>query len=156
MRSRQGIGQIVPVELVGALRRACAPETCYPPQRAEWTAGNPALGHCLVTARYLQERFGGDLVMTDAVLPVMQEKTILHFFNRFAGNDVDLTRDQFPPRTHYRDYDLAKPESRTLYEECLSAPEFLARLDLFSKRVEAQLAPLSDHKKNRASLPGFF
>ena len=50
----------------------------------------PSTNQCAVTAMLVQDMLGGDLVETHV-------NGVLHFFNRLPdGQDIDLTRDQFP------------------------------------------------------------
>ena len=51
-------------------------------------------------ALYLQELHGGELVGVEAVLP--DGTRIPHYFNHLEGQDVDLSRSQFPLGTTYR------------------------------------------------------
>lgn len=93
----------------------------------DWSPENPALGQCAVTACVVQDVIGGDIVWCDVALP--GGKTVSHYFNRVNGQDVDLTRQQFPqgavvpegqPKTRghatTRDYVLSFDATRQRYD----------------------------------------
>jgi hypothetical protein len=57
--------------------------------KADWSADNPAVGQCAVTALVVQDLFGGELLRGR-----MQNAT--HYWNRLPnGQEVDLTAGQF-------------------------------------------------------------
>jgi hypothetical protein len=103
----------VEAQLAPALRAAwCAATSANP----AWTARNPALGQCAVTALIIQDQFGGDLMrgMVDGES---------HYWNHIDGVDVDLTIAQFGPRavihdvvSRDRDYVLSFPETADRYQ----------------------------------------
>ncbi|HYE58613.1 MAG TPA: hypothetical protein VD948_08910 [Rhodothermales bacterium] len=82
----------------------------------EWTPANPARGQCAVTALVVQDVYGGDLLRA----MVGGES---HYFNRLpGGEEVDLTRQQFPPdavvgaaEVRMREYVLSFPETARRY-----------------------------------------
>jgi hypothetical protein len=110
-----------------AVRTSWGEDTCDPTDRQDWHPGNPARGQCGVTALVLNDLLGGDLVLGE--VHVAGERTGVHYWNRFAGLDVDLTRDQFrkdehvvggqvvarpagPPRRCREEYDLLRDRVR--------------------------------------------
>ena len=50
-----------------------------------------------MTACTVQDELGGDIVWAEANLP--DGRAISHYFNLIDGQEVDLTRDQFPQGT---------------------------------------------------------
>ncbi|WP_280404026.1 YunG family protein [Nocardia brasiliensis] len=79
-----------------ALRSSWAADTCSPDDvaRAPWDFGNPAWGHCDITALVVQDVFGGDLMLGDVYL--VEEQRGFHWWNRLPdGAEVDLTLEQF-------------------------------------------------------------
>ncbi|WP_280395152.1 YunG family protein [Nocardia brasiliensis] len=79
-----------------ALRSSWAADTCSPDDvaRAAWDFGNPAWGHCDITALVVQDVFGGDLMLGDVYL--VEEQRGYHWWNRLPdGAEVDLTLEQF-------------------------------------------------------------
>jgi hypothetical protein len=63
----------------------------------KWTAANPALGQCSVTALVLQDQFGGRLLKT-------QVHDAWHFYNEIDGEVYDFTAQQFPqPLTYHHE-----------------------------------------------------
>lgn len=66
-----------------ALSRAWSLDTAV-----QWTAENPALGQCNVTAVVIQELYGGALLRTRLL-------DVWHYYNRFDGARVDFTDSQF-------------------------------------------------------------
>jgi hypothetical protein len=80
-----------------AFRASWAADTCSPDDlaRAGWNPGNPAWGHCDITALLVNDLFGGDLVLGD-VHPADGAGQGCHWWNRLAGGiEIDLTREQF-------------------------------------------------------------
>jgi hypothetical protein len=79
-----------------AVRAAFALDTCDPHDRELWHAGNPARGHCGVTALVVAEVLGGDLLLAPAYAGGAERG--VHWWNRLPeGTDLDLTADQFGP-----------------------------------------------------------
>lgn len=79
-----------------ALRDSWAADTCSPDDlaRAGWDPGNPAWGHCDITALVVHDLFGGDLVVGEVHLDGEQHG--YHWWNRLPGGvELDLTREQF-------------------------------------------------------------
>jgi hypothetical protein len=65
------------------LEGAFCPETAFP-----GTVGTGSAGHCAAVALLVQRMFGYELASTKV-------EGQSHWFNRFAGRDIDLTGDQF-------------------------------------------------------------
>ena len=78
-----------------ALQKCWSKETSYSPEK--WSEENPALGQCAVTALVVKDYLGGDILWAEALLPDGQK--ISHYFNFIDGEEVDLTRSQFPEGT---------------------------------------------------------
>jgi hypothetical protein len=120
-----------------ALRASWAADTCSPDDldRAGWHAGNPAWGHCDVTALVVNDIFGGDFVVGAVYLGAEQHG--YHTWNRLAsGVDIDLTRDQFRDGQVVRELRVAvRPADRGGH------PRYAA-YDLLRERVAARLGPL--------------
>ncbi len=89
------IGEAQQPGLAGALRAAWCRETSSDPDA--WTPENPAWGQCAVTAVVVRDMLGGEVVWGEAALP--DGRRISHYWNRIAGRDIDLTREQFPAGT---------------------------------------------------------
>lgn len=69
-----------------------------------WTKDVPARGQCGVTALVVNDLFGGDILKT----PTPQG---LHFYNRIAGQRVDLTAGQFDGPVSYEDFPASRDEA---------------------------------------------
>ncbi|WP_229071040.1 hypothetical protein [Actinoplanes sp. DH11] len=83
-------------EIETAVRAGWAADTCSPDdvERAAWEPGNPAWGHCDITALLLNDLLGGDLVLGEVHLD--GERHGFHWWNRLPGGlEIDLTREQF-------------------------------------------------------------
>ncbi|MDG5807992.1 hypothetical protein P9869_36160 [Streptomyces ossamyceticus] len=78
-----------------ALRSSWGVDTCAPEDRSSWRPDNPARGQCGVTALVVNDLLGGDLVYAE--VRVRGEFADYHWWNRFHGIDIDLTREQFDP-----------------------------------------------------------
>ncbi|MFE4825489.1 hypothetical protein [Streptomyces sp. NPDC056672] len=84
------------LDLDRALRAGWAADTCSPDDliRAEWQPGNPAWGHCDITALIVNDVFGGALMVGEVYADGEQQG--FHWWNRLAsGVELDLTREQF-------------------------------------------------------------
>ncbi|MFJ8544998.1 hypothetical protein ACIRFH_23780 [Streptomyces sp. NPDC093586] len=78
-----------------ALRSGWGADTCAPEDVGGWRPDNPARGQCGVTALIVNDLLGGELVRGE--VRVEGELADYHWWNRFAGVEVDLTREQFGP-----------------------------------------------------------
>ncbi|MFI0960257.1 hypothetical protein ACH4S8_02385 [Streptomyces sp. NPDC021080] len=79
-----------------ALRASWAADTCSDDDlaRAGWHPGNPAWGHCDITALIVNDIFGGDLMVGEVHRG--REQHGFHWWNRLPGGvELDLTREQF-------------------------------------------------------------
>jgi hypothetical protein len=88
---------LTPARIEGAFRAAWAADTCSPDDldRARWHAGNPAWGHCDITALVVNDLFGGDLMLGE-VWAADGERQGYHWWNLLAtGVQLDLTYEQF-------------------------------------------------------------
>lgn len=96
----------------------CA-ETCAPRMRGDWSAENPTLGQCSITAFLAQDIFGGK------VYGVPLEDGSFHCFNRVGDCEFDLTSEQFGDRLldysncpeQFREVHFEKEEKRLRYED---------------------------------------
>jgi hypothetical protein len=77
-----------------AIRASWSLDTCDPTDAADWEPTNPSLGHCAVTALVVHDFFGGELLEAE-VLFQNGSRQGFHYWNRLAGVEVDLTREQF-------------------------------------------------------------
>lgn len=86
----------------GHLKKSFSRDTSIDP--SVWVDTNPTSGQCALAALIVQHFFGGEIV--EAQIPQeLQEMTWFssHFWNRIEGQDIDFTRDQFPPNFPYDD-----------------------------------------------------
>ena len=93
-------------ETIGEFYRAClrawSIETCSERFRPEWSAANPSIGQCTITAALVHEFFGGE------VYYVPLGDGLRHSFNRIGGVFIDLASEQFG-RDALPDFSLAEP-----------------------------------------------
>lgn len=95
----------------------CA-DTCAPRMREEWSADNPTLGQCSITAFLMQDIFGG------RVYGILRPGGNYHCFNVVGNCVFDLTSEQFGDETldyedcpeQFREVHFAKEEKRLRYE----------------------------------------
>ncbi len=74
-------------KLILAIGKSWSRETCYPPQKEEWTEENPALGQCAVTALVVNDFLGGNIAYNSK---------LNHYWNILPDNStLDLTKIQF-------------------------------------------------------------
>lgn len=64
---------------------------------SRWTAENPALGQCGVTALVVHDLFGGEILKTSL------GDGVWHFYNRIDGERHDFTASQFDTPLVYED-----------------------------------------------------
>jgi hypothetical protein len=83
-------------DIEGAIRAAWSIETCDPIDTVNWGPDNPSRGQCGATALVVRDLLGGELLEAE-VLFASGERQGFHYWNRLAGIDIDLTRDQFTP-----------------------------------------------------------
>jgi hypothetical protein len=90
-------GEDYPLTLAGlesAIRASWSVETCDPTDIPFWTPDEPSRGQCAVTALVVHDLLGGELLEAE-VDHADGSHQGFHYWNRFAGVDVDLTRRQF-------------------------------------------------------------
>lgn len=75
-------------ELEEILRKSWSKETCSPGLKEIYSADNPSLGHCAITAMIVNDLFGGKIMRCMA-------STGSHYYNLIDGKIVDLTVEQF-------------------------------------------------------------
>ena len=84
-------------DLEAAVRASWGPDVCDDPaDLPRWSAANPARGQCGPTALVVNDLLGGDLCVAEVRLRDGTQQGF-HWWNRLAGVDIDLTRDQFGP-----------------------------------------------------------
>jgi hypothetical protein len=84
------------LDLDRALRASWAADTCSPDDvtREQWRHGNPAWGHCDISALLVHDLLGGDLMVGEVHLDGEQHG--FHWWNATpSGIQLDVTREQF-------------------------------------------------------------
>jgi hypothetical protein len=110
----------VPSEaLRAAIRASWSVETCDPTDAADWTPANPSRGQCAVTALVVHDLYGGELLEAEVHFQDGSRQGF-HYWNRLAGVEVDLTREQFSD------------------QEIVQEPQVIDRLPEFPWRAEEQ------------------
>jgi hypothetical protein len=90
-------GRVVTLtEVEEAIKASWSIETCDPIDTDNWSPDNPSRGQCGATALVVRDLLGGELLEAE-VLFANGERQGFHYWNRLAGIEVDLTRDQFRP-----------------------------------------------------------
>jgi hypothetical protein len=82
-----------------ALRKSWSHETS-----TKWSAPNPALGQCSVTALVVQQRFGGRLLKT-------RVGEAWHFYNEIDGEVCDFSAEQFENAVNYQHAPATREEA---------------------------------------------
>lgn len=103
----------------------------------EWSADNPALGQCAVTACVVQDYLGGDILSSVVTFP--DGRTGSHYFNVIDGKIVDLTRQQFPADAVVSDGQPKTKGFASTREYCLSFDATQQRYRLLKESTEEQL-----------------
>jgi hypothetical protein len=117
-----------PLTLAGlesAINASWSLETCDPTDVPTWTPAEPSQGQCAVTALVIHDYLGGQLLEAE-VLHADGSHQGFHYWNRFAGVDVDLTRRQF------REGEVVQP------------PHLIERLPAFPWRAQEQYVVFRD------------
>lgn len=114
------------------LQKSWFPETSKTPEK--WSEENPAIGQCAVTALVVQDYFGGEIVWAEVVL--LNGEKVSHYFNLIDGEEIDLTRSQFPvgsiiPRGVSKTQGFASTR-----EYMLSDPDTVRRYELLKEKVQ--------------------
>jgi hypothetical protein len=122
-------------ELTTAVSNSWSAETSASPDK--WSNDNPALGHCAVTACVVQDYLGGDILNSVATLP--DGNTDSHYYNLIEGEDLDLTKQQFPAGTVFSE---AQPKTKghaSTRDYCLSYDATRLRYEALKVKVELAL-----------------
>ena len=82
-------GIVTPQSLYDALMQIWSAETCAPRLREKWSAENPTLGQCSITAFLAQDIFGG------RVYGILRPGGNYHCYNVIGDCVFDLTSEQF-------------------------------------------------------------
>jgi hypothetical protein len=121
-------------DLEKALLDSWCAETSSEP---DWAAANPAWGQCAVTSCIIQDYLGGEVVWAEAVLPGGAKKS--HYFNQIDGQELDLTRRQFPEETLIPKGAEKKKQFDTTRDYVLSYPATVERYGILKSKVESYL-----------------
>ena len=82
-------------EIDRAFRASWGVDVCEDPADVpRWSPANPSRGQCGPTALVLNDLLGGDLCVAEVHGPDGTRQGF-HWWNRLAGVDIDLTREQF-------------------------------------------------------------
>jgi hypothetical protein len=123
--------------LQSAIEASWCLETCDPTDAAAWTPTNPSLGHCAVTALVMHDFFGGELLEAEVFFRNGSRQGF-HYWNRLAGVELDLTREQFKSQEVVQEPQVID-----------RLPEFPWKADeqyrVFRERVNAELAARLGH-----------
>ena len=122
-------------DLIQAIERSWNQDTSSDPDN--WYKENPAWGQCAVTACVVNDYLGGKIVWAEALLP--DGRTISHYFNNINGNELDLTRKQFPEGTTIPKGVDKKKQFNSTRDYVLSFEKTKNRYSLLKKRVEDYL-----------------
>lgn len=111
-------GGLTPVDYYDILRDIWCADTCAPRMRDRWSAHDPTLGQCSITAFLMQDVFGGK------VYGILRPGGNYHCFNVVGSCVFDLTSEQFKDEVldynnceeQFREIHFAKEEKRLRYE----------------------------------------
>lgn len=138
-------------EVTSVIDTAWCGATCQ--ERKLFMATNPAFGQSAATAVMVRRLFGGVVIKTTVEVKQLKGKVpetpwvLRHYYNRLpSGEEVDLTRGQFPRGTKFN---LHEDEPRV--REVPFGPDVLKRAVLLEKRVYGLLkrdwgGPTPQHK----------
>jgi hypothetical protein len=135
-------------ELDAALRASWAVDTCSPDDQARepWHPGNPAWGHCDISALLVHDLFGGRLLVGKVDLDGRPQGH--HWWNELpSGIRLDVTREQF--RRGQR-----VTGARTVVRPPGPLPRRWAEYLLLRERVAGRLGPLPAPAGGDGAAPG--
>lgn len=118
-----------------AIQQSWNRETAAEPQN--WTAQNPAKGHCDVSSFVAWEHLGGELVLGEVFID--GERSEYHYWNRIDGEDLDLTESQFSGIEDVQETSVLTTDFLLENRQAMR-PELMARIDQFRSLVDANLA----------------
>lgn len=123
--------EFTPKGLIPVFERAWTRETSSSPER--WSEENRALGQCAVTAAWLSETFGGDVLNSVATPPHGPAES--HYLNLINGQFIDLTKRQFPVGTQFSEPAPKLGQFATTREYVLSYEATAARYEILRRRM---------------------
>ena len=127
-KEEKEIKEITLENLKKALENSWRRETSADPN--EWTPENPAWGQCAVTAKIVQDYFGGSLVRYDLL------SMGSHYSNQLPdGSEIDLTESQFSEGIIKFIRKYSPKEIRT-GKYVLSHPDTVKRYKLLKQETE--------------------
>ena len=117
-----------------SLKPFCAKATAYRP--GKWRKKNPFFDHCVPVSLVIQDKFGGDLKIVNAIHKDNPEDKVGHVFNVIRGKEFDGTEEQFQGNYRFEDqkYDLNNFDHER--EFILSTPETKQKYLMFKKKLE--------------------
>ena len=121
-------------DLETAIHDSWSLETCDPTDVPSWTPAQPSQGQCAVTALVVHDLLGGELLEAE-VRHADGSPQGYHYWNRFAGVDIDLTRRQFASG------------------EVVQAPHLIARLPSSPWLAQEQYVVFRDRVRAALGLP---
>jgi hypothetical protein len=104
---------------------------------AGWSQENPAWGHGAVTAAFVQDVLGGEIVWAEAVLP--DGRKFSHYKNLVQGKELDFTKAQFPEGTVIPEGVEKKKSFASTRDYVLSYAATQERYETLKKRLLARL-----------------
>lgn len=119
----KGIG--TPCDLYDILLKIWCKYSCAPRLREEWTADNPTLGQCSITAFLVQDIFGGK------VKGIRLKDGNYHCYNVVGDSVFDLTSEQFKGEKLVYSPD----DKEQLREEHFGKEEKLLRYEFLKDRL---------------------
>ncbi len=118
-------------ELKKILEKSWTKETSYFPD--QWNESHKSWGQCAVSALIVNDYFNGDIVWVEALLPNGQK--LSHYFNLINNQNIDLTRDQFPPQTIFSKATEKRKKFSSTREFILSNKNTKKRYELLKKNI---------------------
>lgn len=120
--------------VIDAIEASWSQQTSGTPD--DWSAANPAKGHCDVSSFVAWEHLGGELVLGQVhVDGAFQEH---HYWNRIDGVDLDLTRSQFSGDETITEHSVLDSDDLAANQASMR-PELRARIAEFRAAVTAAL-----------------
>ena len=121
-------------DLETAIQDSWSLETCDPTDVPSWSPAEPSQGQCAVTSLVVHDLLGGELLEAE-VRHADGSPQGYHYWNRFAGIDIDLTRRQFASG------------------EVVQAPHLIARLPSVPWLAQEQYVIFRDRVRAALGLP---
>lgn len=116
-----------------SLKPYCSKATAYRP--GKWRKNNPLFDHCVPVSLVIQDQFGGDLKVVNAIHKDNPDDQVGHVFNVILGEKFDGTEEQFKTNYRFEPQHIDLEKHNCLRDLLLSDPEVEKKYTLFKEKI---------------------